>query len=413
MNTYELHRNSIARYLEEKDIVIIFAGKAPKSTADALYEFKTNKNFYYFTGIDREGFILAMHKTAQGVESTLFIEKPNYDIEKWTGKKLSMEESKALSAVEDIRFLDHFDTWINGLIANGKIEKVWLDLEKVNYDETHSFANLYAKKLLDSYPFLSIKTIHPAVTELRMIKSEAEINLVKEAIHLTNLGLKEVLGRLKALDYEYQVASTFEHTLKMNGADGISFQTIAASGDDGVILHYVSNKKKLSNDRLILLDLGAQYKEYAADISRTYPINGRYTKRQREIYEIVLKAQSDVIEAMKPGLPFKSLNEICKTSFIKSLKEIGLIERDEELSKYYYHGVSHHLGLDVHDLGDRDGFLKAGMILTVEPGLYIAQEGIGIRIEDDVLITQTGNEVLSSEIPKQIVEIERLLNATS
>ena len=160
---------------------------------------------------------------------------------------------------------------------------------------------------------------------------------------------------------------------------------------------------------MVLLDLGAQYGQYAADISRTYPVSGKFTERQAQIYNIVLKAQQDVIDAMKPGIPFEELNKVCQKSLAESLKQIGLIKEDSELTKYYYHGVSHYLGLDVHDIGSRNGLLKPGMVLTVEPGLYIAEENIGIRIEDDILITEEGNVVLSKQIPKSVADIEVMM----
>jgi Xaa-Pro aminopeptidase len=233
--------------------------------------------------------------------------------------------------------------------------------------------------------------------------------MMQKAIDITRDGLKDIMKVLEPGVFEYQLESTFTHSIKMNGADRNSFPTIAASGGDGVILHYVENDKKIEDNVLVLLDLGAQYKEYAADISRTYPSNGKFSSRQKEIYDIVLKAQAATIEIMKPGAKFSVLNETCKKVLTEELTSIGLIKTEEELSKYYYHGVSHFLGLDVHDLGDRDIVLEEGMVLTVEPGLYIAEEQIGIRIEDDILITKDGNRNLSIDIVKTTEDIESFM----
>lgn len=406
---YEAHREQLGGFLEVGDVAILFSGKAPKSTADAHYSFLPNKNFYYFTGCTQENFIVAMQMTEKGLESTLFIEKPDYDIEKWVGRKLTIDSAKEVSGITDIQYLDAFVGWMGRLVYNGKVNRLYLDLEKLNWDEGDSTAAVFAGEFSKRYPFVTIKSLHFILCELRVIKSDEEVDLVKKAIDITNIGLENILKMLKPEVYEYQIEATFAYQIRMNGAERCSFETIAASGGDGVILHYVENSKQVKAGDLILLDLGAQYKQYAADISRTYPVSGVFSERQKQIYNIVLKAQEAVIEAMKPGVPYEDLNKVCQTTLCSELKAIGLIKEDSELSKYYYHGVSHYLGLDVHDIGSRNGLLKPGMILTVEPGLYIAEENIGIRIEDDVLVTESGREVLSKAIPKTVEAIEALM----
>ena len=406
---YENHRQQLASFMEIGDMAILFSGKAPKSTADAHYSFLPNKNFFYFTGCTQEHFVLAMVKSEKGLESTLFIEKPDYDIEKWVGRKLTKDAAVELSGIADVQYVDGFVSWIARQVYNGKITRLYLDLEKMNWDELDSPASQFAGDFSKRYPFVNMKSLHFILCELRVLKSDEELDQIKRAIDLTKLGIEGILNTLKPNVYEYQLEATFEYHIKMNGAERCSFETIAASGEDGVILHYVENSKPLKDGDLVLLDLGAQYKQYAADISRTFPVNGKFTERQKQIYNIVLKAQQDVIDAMKPGIPFEELNKVCQKSLADSLISIGLIKDFSELSKYYYHGVSHYLGLDVHDIGSRNGLLKEGMVLTVEPGLYIAEESIGIRIEDDVLITETGNIVLSSHLPKSVEEIERLM----
>ncbi|MBF4692718.1 aminopeptidase P N-terminal domain-containing protein [Fusibacter ferrireducens] len=402
-------RNALGEKLTTGDAVVLFAGKAPKSTADANYTFLPNKNFFYLTGITCENFIILMHKTERAFESHLFIEKPDYDIEKWIGRKMTKETATSISGVESVKYLDEFHDVLNRLIYNNQIQKIYLDLEKLSWDESDSVAHDFSMALQKRYPFIRLKTIHPILSEMRMIKTPEEIAHIREAIQMTDQGLRSILKMLKPDVMEYQIEATFAHAIRMAGADGNSFPTIAASGGDAVILHYVENNKAAKAGDMVLLDLGAQYKQYAADISRTYPVSGRFSERQKTIYNIVLKAQAATIEAMKPGVKFETLNEVCKSTLISELKAIGLIQKDEELTRYYYHGVSHYLGLDVHDLGRRDVILQPGMVLTVEPGLYIAEENIGIRIEDDILITEAGNENLSVMIPKTIDEIEKLM----
>lgn len=406
---FENNRQKLDQYLEVGDLALLFNGSAPKSTADAHYSFLTNKNFYYLSGCCEEHFILAVLKTANGLESTLFIEKPDYDIEKWIGRKTTKAAAEEKSGVKAIAYLETFEGWINRLIYQDKVQRLYLDLEKLNPKEADSTAATYCKQFMERYPFVAIKTLHPILTSLRTIKESFEIEQIKKAVHMTKEGLEAILCLLKPGVYEYQLESTFAHSIRMNGADGNSFPTIAASGADAVILHYVENNKPVSSGELVLLDLGAQYKEYAADISRTFPVDGVFTERQKAVYNSVLKAQDAVIEAIKPGALLEDLNKICQASLTESLKALGVMTEDKDLGLYYYHGVSHHLGLDVHDLGPRTGAIEPGMVLTVEPGLYIEKEGIGIRIEEDVLVTATGNEVLSEGIPRTVDEIEAFM----
>lgn len=406
---FENNRHKLDAHLQVGDLAIVFNGKAPKSTADAHYSFLQNKNFYYLTGCTEEHFIVAIFKGQNGIESTLFIEKPDYDIEKWIGRKTTKEAVIEKSGAKTVEYLDQFDSWVNRMIYADKVQRLYLDLEKLSPNEDDSEAAKYSKKFMDKYPFVQIKTLHPIMTELRTIKEPFEIEQIKKAIELTNNGIKEIMNVLKPGVYEYQLESTFAHAIRMQGADGNSFPTIAASGEDAVILHYVENNKPVQSGELVLLDLGAQYKQYAADISRTFPVDGVFTERQKALYNAVLDAQDKVIEAMKPGALIENLNKVAQETLRGHLKALGIMENDTDLGLYYYHGVSHHLGLDVHDLGPRTGEIKPGMIFTVEPGLYIQKEGIGIRIEEDVLVTENGNEVLSKAIPRTVEEIETFM----
>lgn len=400
------NREKLSAHLQNGDMVLLFQGTAPKATADAHYTYKPDKNFYYFTGLNKENMAVAIYKQNDTLKPFLFIEAPNFDVEKWYGRKLSKEAASEISGIETVEYIENFDTWLTRLVHTNKIGKLYFDLEKLSFDEADSFAHKKAEGIMKRFPFMPIGTIHPTCCQLRMYKEPEEIQLMKDAVRMTKEGLESIMDFMKPGAFEYQLESTFSHSIRMNGADGNSFPTIAAGGSEAVILHYVDNNRPLEEDTLVLIDLGAQYKEYAADLTRTYPVGGKFTEQQKQIYNIVLKAQMAVIDMMKPGVPFTALNETCRTVLSEELIKIGLIKSIDELSKYYYHGVSHHLGLDVHDIGDRDADLAPGMVLTVEPGLYIAEYGIGIRIEDDVLITENGHEVLSSAAIKTVEDIE-------
>lgn len=403
------NREKLIGKMNNNEVAVLFSGKAPKSTADSFYRFKPNKNFYYFTGICKENFILTLLKLKDRTEIKLFIEAPNYDVEKWTGRKLVKEKAKEISGIENIEYLEAFDSYLNKIIYDGKVASIYFDLEKNQPGEIDTCPHRFAKKFRDNYLHVNIKSLHQFASEFRVIKEEYEIDQIKSAIMLTKLGLDDVMKTLKPKLYEYQIEATFNHTIMQNGAETNAFETIAASGENAVILHYVENECRLKKDTLILMDLGAQYKQYASDITRTYPVSGKFTDRQKQLYEIVLKANKETQEQMIPGISFLKLNEIAKNIITEELKRIGLIENDDEVSKYYYHSIGHHMGLDTHDLGDRDCILEPGMVITCEPGLYVAEEDIGIRIEDDILITETGNINLSKDIIKEVEDIEKFM----
>jgi len=403
------NRDKLINKINDNEMVILFSAIAPKSTADDLYKFKPNKNFYYFTGLTRENFIITILKLKDSVETKLFIEKPNYDVEKWHGIKLSKEKAIEISGIEDVGYIDEFKKHLNSMVYSDKFNTVYFDLEKLSWDEADTYSHKFAMEFRNRYLHINIKTIHNIVSGLRLIKDEFEIDNIKKAIALTKLGIEEIMKSIKPGMYEYQIESIFANNTKQNGAGGNAFETIVASGKNAVILHYVENDKKVKKNDLVLLDLGAQYNQYSSDITRTLPVTGKFTDRQKEIYEIVLKAQKATIKIMKPRTPFEELNKECEKVLCDELKKIGLIKEDGELSNYYYHGVGHYMGLDTHDLGSRDVNLKPGMVITCEPGLYIAKEKIGIRIEDDILITNNGNEILSKEIIKEIKEIEKFM----
>jgi Xaa-Pro aminopeptidase len=218
------------------------------------------------------------------------------------------------------------------------------------------------------------------------------------------------MNHLKIRTNEFQLAADFLHQITLEGSSGNSFNTIAASGANATVLHYEENNSELKKGNLILFDLGALYNNYGSDISRTYPLNGKFSERQKIIYEIVLKANKESIKFVKPGISWKELNKFAKDILINECKSIGLIENDLDINKYYYHSIGHFLGLDTHDVGQYDLKLSEGMIITIEPGLYIKEEGIGIRIEDNILITKDGAINLSKEIIKEVKDIEEYLS---
>jgi len=403
------NRKKLWDKLEEKSITLMFAGQAPYKSGDETYAFTPNRNFYYLTGIDREKMVLMLVKINGKVEETLFIEKSDPILARWVGEKISQNEAKDISGVENIEFLEKFEETFGSILDRNKIKDLYLDLERQEFNISTTSSQRFAKAAVERYPYLIVKNIYNEISDLRVIKSEEEIALIRQAIDITDRGIKSLMKNAKVGMIEYQLEAYFNFTLKSSGITDYAFKTIAASGKNATILHYVENNSEIEDGELILFDLGAQYKYYNADISRTFPINGKFTQRQKQVYNVVLRAQEAVVAIAKPGIMFSVLNGAAKEVLVAGCKELGLIKEASELPKYYFHGVSHYLGLDTHDVGSRDVELKAGMLLTNEPGLYIEEENIGIRIEDDILITENGCENLSKQIIKTVEDIERFM----
>ncbi len=407
--TYAARRAKVHAFMPNISVLVMFSGTAPQKSADEAYLYTVQKNFYYMTGLDREQFVYLAVKKADQVEEMVFIERPDPSKEKWTGFRMREDEVREVSGIEKVLYEEDFAAFWNRLMIPGNFTEVYLDLEAREMQGALSSAQHFSETLRTYHPYLMIRNVYPIIAELRRFKSEEEVRAIRKAIAITSDGLKSLWKNARPGMKEHQLEAFFNFELKMAGVKDFAFPSIVASGPNGTILHYVENDREVQDGELVLLDLGAQYGYYSADISRTFPANGKFSARQKELYEIVLKAQAAVIEAIKPGFPMKELNEITKKVLTEELMRIGLIKEDSELANYYYHGVSHYLGLDTHDVGVYDGELQPGMVITVEPGLYVAQEQIEIRIEDDVLVTKDGAEVLSSAIPKQVADIEAIM----
>jgi Xaa-Pro aminopeptidase len=292
--------------------------------------------------------------------------------------------------------------------TNEEISKFYLDLEpELKIAESKSTQTY--KKELEVVHHLEVLDVNSIIGELRKIKSEAEIEMIREAIETTNLGLKHALLELGPGKHEYNLRNAFEFAVKEDQDSLFAFASIVAAGENATILHYPSQKDVVKTNDLVLFDVGASNGYYAADISRTYPASGKFNELQRKIYEIVLNCNKQTAKFMRPGITLMEANEFAKNFLADECVEKGLISSKEEIGKVYYHSVSHFLGLDTHDFGSKNDKLVPGNVVTCEPGLYFKELGIGVRIEDDVLITEEGSEVLSESIVKDVDAIESML----
>lgn len=411
MNTsfFVNNRNNFAQQMENNSTAVFFSGKAPRQSADQEYEFSVDRNFFYLTGINKENMILLINKIAGKVTEELFIPPVNEMFEKWYGILLRKEEAVEISGIKTIQNSNEFNVlFAKRLYSADRPDNVYI-LSHItelgeSYDEYRKLSAIIRKQ----FPTVRLLNYLDIVTSLRGSKSEEEIKEIKTAINYTKDALEFVMKNLKPGKFEYQVKADFEYQLMLRGSKP-SFKTIGASGGNAVILHYIDLLNKIDDGNLILLDLGALSNNYASDITRTYPANGKFTPRQKDIYNIVLEAQDVAFDKMHVGALETEVNDAVKAHFARGLKTLKLINDDSDVEKYYYHGIGHPLGLDVHDLRRRDKIMQENNVYTVEPGLYIKEEGIGIRIEDDIWVTKDGNINLSKDIIKTVNDIENFM----
>ena len=411
---YEQRRQKLLEKLPEDSIAILFAGVAPHRSADSTYDFEVNRNFYYLTGIEQENSGLLLVKAEGESKVYLFIDEKDEKVEKWIGIKLTHEQAKEMSGIENVLTRSAFDGKVDVSLSQnighfGEIKTVYLDLEKELKIAECKSTNEYYGEIKQKYSHVSVEDIHDIIMKMRMVKSPAEIELIKDAINTTDIALRNVLTHLASGRFEYNLRNIFEYTVFEDLNAKLAFPSIVAGGKNAVILHYPDASDVLNNKDLVLLDVGARKSLYCADISRTYPISGKFNDLQKKIYSIVLACNKQTAKFMHPGLTLKEVQQFAKDFLANECFEQGLIESKDKITDVYYHSVSHHLGLDTHDGTDRESKLEPGNVITCEPGLYFKDFGIGVRIEDDVLITEEGSEVLSKNLIKEIDDIERFL----
>lgn len=414
MSEFSNRRQRLFDLLPEGSLAVIHSGVSKIASEDENYPFHVNNDFFYLTGFKQENSILLLVKGIGEEKTYLFIDEYSELKEKWTGRRATLEEASLISDIKNVLANGTYESKLDlaiqkGSLHFGEINTVFIETRPLLHVKENFSASDEQNRLANLYPHIEFKDVHPLITSLRMVKSRYEIECLKEAINLTNLGINQILTEMRAGKREYELADAFEFYGREHGRTGLAFSTIVASGKNGVILHYPSQLDSLKDGDLVLFDLGYSYCGYSADISRTYPINGRFNDLQRKIYDIVLLCNKAVIEYAHEGLALQDLQNYAIEFFKNELLRRGLIKDPEEIKKYYYHNVSHHLGLDTHDVSDRSKPLQAGNVITVEPGLYFSEFGIGIRIEDDVLITKEGTEVLSRNIKKDVSDIEKML----
>ena len=413
----EIYTNRRKALMEQKEgpcTAVIFSGCAPMKSLDESYPFAVDRNFFYLTGIERENMILVLKKSYTGDYSeTLYIEPYDEVLAKWVGGRMREAEATEISGITSVRNIGDFDDDLNSLVEYtrglGKL-RVYLDLWRYTKDQADTPAHRLASKLQSRYPAVGIEEIYGELAALRACKGEEELRFMRQAQEATRIAIEAMMTHAKPEMNESELEGAYDFALMKQCVRQHAFPSIVAGGKRATTLHYGENNQVVHDGELVLIDLGAAVGNYCADISRTFPVNGKFTHRQKELYNTVLEAQRIVMENAKPGITTRELNQLVVDYYESRLDDLGLRKEGKGVRDYYYHGVSHHLGLDTHDIcTDRERTLQPGMVITVEPGLYVEDESIGIRIENDVLITEDGCVDLSADILKTVEEIEALM----
>jgi Xaa-Pro aminopeptidase len=404
--------------MEPNSLAIFHSNDIYPTSADGTMPFKQATDILWLSGVDQEDSVLVIFPDAKRNEDKelLFLTETNDLIAVWEGEKLTKKEAFEVSGIETVYWLSEFDTIMKSLMS--QTENVYLltqeHLRRNTPVQTREM-RLNAE-LKNIYPNHNYKRSAPFLNKLRSVKTALEIEVMKIAAEITAAGFNRVLKFLKSDCWEHEIEAEFIHEFVKRRSRGFAYSPIIGSGSNACVLHYLENNKQCISGDLVLIDVGAEYANYACDVTRCFPVNGKFTDRQREVYESVLRVEKASIELLKPGAVLSEYHMQVGDLMTKELINLNLLSQEEvdnqnpswpAYKKYFMHGTSHYLGLDVHDYGLWDGSpMEAGMVFTCEPGIYIPEEGIGIRIEDDILITSNGYINLTKEIPKEVSEIE-------
>jgi Xaa-Pro aminopeptidase len=415
---YAQRRQRLAKKLKKNTIAVVFSAEQKIRTNDTEYPYRQNSNFYYLSGFIEDNAALMIVKSKKDVKIYLFVAKKDKAKELWTGKRLGVVKAKKTFLFDDIYEYDDFTSKLNEFVENKR---------SIYYDFTLAYTKV---KLLKKYGqnIQSYINLAMLIERMRLIKSTPEINLIKKALTITKEAHHKAMQVSNRLTYEYELQAEIEYIFKKNGAYSDAYTSIVACGNAANTLHYISNNKQLCQDKLILIDAGCEFNYYASDITRTIPVSGRFTKAQKEIYQMVLNVEKEIIEMIRPNMLRSDLQKKSEELLCQGMVQLGILHGEvQELiqskmhKKYYPHGIGHWMGIDVHDQcpykkkNGNELLLKAGMVMTIEPGIYLDEEdkripkryrGLGIRIEDDILITKDGCENLSKDILKEIQDIE-------
>ncbi|MBK1834926.1 aminopeptidase P N-terminal domain-containing protein [Roseibacillus ishigakijimensis] len=417
------NREKLRDLLKPNSIVIVHANDILPTNADGTLLLHQNRDLFYLTGVDQEETVVILFPDAklERDREILFVRETNEYIAVWEGEKLDKEQAGAVSGIERVEWTNSFETILSSLVPQA--EHVYLatneHLRAMRIVQTRN--DRFIKQCQERFPLHRYERLAPLMNELRIIKDEVELSYIQEACDITEKGFRRVLGALQPGMGEWEVEAEYLHEFVRNRSRGFAYSPIIGSGKNACVLHYLENHDVCQDGDMLLMDVGAEYGNWNADMTRTIPVNGRFTPRQRQVYESVLSVLRQANGILRPGITPKDYQHQVRLMMEKELIALGLIgeqeaaEQDREtlplVSKFFMHGTSHHLGLDVHDVFPHNEPVREGMVFTIEPGIYIPDEKLGVRLENDVLIGRDGNTDLMANIPIEPDDIEALMNA--
>ena len=417
------NRDKFTAKMKSNSLAVFNSNDIFPISADSTMPFQQHRDIFYLSGVDQEESILVLFPDAQNEnhKEILFLKETNETIAIWEGEKLSKQQAFELSGIRTVYWLQQFDNILNQLMAEA--DGIYFNknehLRAANDVETRE--DRFIKKCKNQYPAHAVYKSAPILHSIRSVKESEEIQLIQHACNITKKGIERLLKFVKPGVWEYQIEAELAHEFLMNRSKGFAYTPIVASGKNACVLHYIENNKECLAGDLILLDVGAEYANYASDLTRCIPVSGRFSQRQKEIYNAVLHVKKEAQKMLVPGtvIPEYQLevgrimeNELVKLKLIDTTDIKNQNPEWPAYKKYFMHGTSHFLGLDTHDVGHFNHPIQPGMVFTCEPGIYIPEEGIGIRLEDDLVITNSGLPFnLMANIPIEIEEIEELMNA--
>jgi Xaa-Pro aminopeptidase len=405
------NRQKLTQNLDQNTLGLVFSNPVAMRNGDQQYVYRQDSDMFYLTGINQLDSVLILYFENESWNEILFITKPDPKTEIWDGEQLSKDKASHISGINEVRYSDSLKLALSELASKTNTLAVSRPLH-------HIVAGKWIDSVLEMNDQINLTDLKSKIAWQRVIKSPEEIKCIKESVRITHEAFNTLIKIIKPGKIEYEIEAEMIRTFLSNGADGHAFDPIVASGINSCTLHYIDNTNKMKDGDILLLDFGAEKNGYAADMSRTLPVNGKFTKRQAEVYNAVLRIQKKTIDIIKPGISVKEINAQVRIWIEQEMIQLGLITQkdidnqnpEEPVSrKYFMHGTCHFMGLDVHDVGDPEKPLEPGMVITCEPGLYIKEENLGIRIENDILITENGNEDLMEGVPREIAELETMM----
>lgn len=414
------NRKKFRNSLKPNSLAVFVSNDIMPTNADGSMGFRQNSDLFYLSGIDQEDTILVIFPDVKDGrhKEILFIRETSELIAIWEGAKLNKQEAATVSGIDHIYWYQEFDKVMKGFFFQA--EHIYLNSNEHtrSYIHTETAQERFNKQLMIKCPLHKYERSAPIMQRIRAVKSNQEIDLIQQACDITEKGFRRLLSFIKPGVWEYEIEAELIHEFVRNRSQGFAYGPIVASGKNACVLHYVENNKQCKDGDVILLDVAAEYANYASDLTRSVPVNGKYTKRQKEVYNAVLRVHKAATRLLVPGQTFEKYNKVVGDLMTEELLGLGLLKKDEvknqnpnwpAFKKYFMHGTSHFLGLDVHDVGFFHEPMQPGMVFTVEPGIYIPEEGLGIRIENNILITINGQMDLMKNIPVEVDEIESLM----